>query len=75
MTDSVKDLVSSIMAGNMSAAGDAFKSAINDRMQDSLDAKKIEIASQLYSGTATAVDSESADEVINTDIGVENEDV
>ena len=64
MTDDVKNLIDALADGNKSDANNIFNDIMSDRMNDSLEAKKIEIGSQLYNGTVTAVDSESAEDVI-----------
>lgn len=66
MTDDVKNLIDALANGDKSSANNVFNDIMNDRMQDSLDAKKIEIGTQLYNGTVTAVDDDSVEDVVGT---------
>tara|TARA_B100000959_G_C14684973_1_gene502264 strand:- start:236 stop:553 length:318 start_codon:yes stop_codon:yes gene_type:complete len=55
-----RDFVDSLASGNNAKAGEAFKGALRDRVGDTLDAKRKEHASNLFS-TAQPVPTEAQD--------------
>jgi len=44
----VNDLISSLSSGDMSSAETHFQDLMNQKMQDAVDAKKIEVAQGMY---------------------------
>ena len=63
-TSQTRDFVDSLASGNNAKAGEAFKGALRDRVGDTLDAKRKEHASNLFS-TAQPVPTEAQDDVLD----------
>ena len=65
MMSDVKNLIDALANNNKADANGIFNSIMADRMRDLLDAKKIEIGTQLYATELnTAVDADSAEDVL-----------
>jgi len=54
MSENTKAFIDNLEAGNNADAGEAFKSALRDKMGDALDAKRQELASSLFNGNKEA---------------------
>ncbi len=54
MSENTKAFIDNLEAGNNADAGEAFKSALRDKMGDALDAKRQELAATLFNGTKEA---------------------
>ena len=52
MSENTKAFIDNLEAGNNADAGEAFKSALRDKMGDALDAKRKELASSLFNKEA-----------------------
>jgi len=50
MSENTKAFIDNLEAGNNADAGEAFKSALRDKMGDALDAKRQELAANLFNG-------------------------
>ena len=48
MSENTKAFIDNLEAGNNADAGEAFKSALRDKMGDALDAKRKDLASSLF---------------------------
>ena len=48
MSENTKSFIDNLEAGNNADAGEAFKSALRDKMGDALDIKRKELASSLF---------------------------
>ena len=48
MSENVKNFIDNLEAGKNADAGEAFKSALRDKMGDALDAKRKDLASSLF---------------------------
>lgn len=69
--NNVQDMIDALQTGNMSGAQDAFNAALNDKMSDALDAKKIEVAADVYGGAqevTTDVEPEDMEIDVEDDI-------
>lgn len=65
MSDLANNLLDAIAAGNQEQMQSAFSAAMNNKINDSLQARKIELAQQIYA-SATQV-SDSNDDANDTD--------
>ena len=54
MSENTKAFIDNLEAGNNADAGEAFKSALRDKMGDALDAKRQELAANLFNGKVEA---------------------
>ena len=54
MSEHTKAFIDNLEAGNNADAGEAFKSALRDKMGDALDAKRQELAANLFNGKVEA---------------------
>ena len=54
MSENTKAFIDNLEAGNNADAGEAFKSALRDKMGDALDNKRKELASSLFNGNKEA---------------------
>ena len=54
MSEHTKAFIDNLEAGNNADAGEAFKSALRDKMGDALDAKRQELAANLFNGKIEA---------------------
>ena len=54
MSENTKAFIDNLEAGNNADAGEAFKSALRDKMGDALDAKRQELAASLFNGKVEA---------------------
>lgn len=78
MSDYAINLLKAIESGEESVMGNAFKDAINAKIVDAIDAKKVEVAQSIYGYNNqvddVASDEESGDEVeyITTETSDEN---
>lgn len=78
MSDYAINLLKAIESGEESAMGNAFKDAINAKIVDAIDAKKVEVAQSIYGYNNqvddVASDEESGDEVeyVTTETSDEN---
>ena len=52
MSENTKAFIDNLETGNNADAGEAFKSALRDKMGDALDAKRKELASSLFNKEA-----------------------
>ena len=48
MSENVKNFIDNLEAGKNADAGEAFKSALRDKMGDALDARRQELAASLF---------------------------
>jgi hypothetical protein len=70
MSNDVEGLINALGQGNNAEANTIFSDIMADRMRDHLDAKKIEIGSQLYSNEVSSeVDLDSAEEIVGEEPG------
>ena len=54
MSEHTKAFIDNLEAGNNADAGEAFKQALRDKMGDALDAKRQELAGNLFNGKVVA---------------------
>jgi len=54
MSEHTKAFIDNLEAGNNADAGEAFKQALRDKMGDALDAKRQELAGNLFNGKVEA---------------------
>ena len=54
MSEHTKAFIDNLEAGKNADAGEAFKSALRDKMGDALDAKRQELAANLFNGKVEA---------------------
>ena len=54
MSEHTKNFIDNLEAGNNADAGEAFKQALRDKMGDALDAKRQELAGNLFNGKVEA---------------------
>ena len=54
MSEHTKAFIDNLETGNNADAGEAFKSALRDKMGDALDAKRQELAANLFNGKVEA---------------------
>lgn len=66
MSDYAINLLKAIESGEESVMGDAFKDAINAKIVDAIDAKKVEVAQSIY-GYNNQVDDVTSDELVSDD--------
>ena len=55
MSDHTKAFIDNLEAGKNADAGEAFKSALRDKMGDALDARRQELAASLFNKTGEAI--------------------
>lgn len=74
MSDYAINLLKAIESGEKESMDGAFNTAINAKIMDALDAKKIEVARSIYNGESPAEDNiaDSGEEVITTDASEEH---
>ena len=65
MSELANNLLDAIAAGNQEQMQSAFSTAMNDKINDSLQARKIELAQRIY-GNAVQQASETNDDADNT---------
>lgn len=65
MSELANNLLDAIAAGNQEQMQSAFATAMNDKINDSLQARKIELAQRIY-GNAVQQASETNDDADNT---------
>lgn len=65
MSELANNLLDAIAAGNQEQMQSAFSAAMNDKINDSLQARKIELAQRIY-GDAVQQASETNDDADNT---------
>lgn len=63
MSDYAINLLKAIESGEKESMDLAFNDALNAKISDALDAKRIEVAQSVYSGRSPDEDSESGEEV------------
>ena len=68
------DLINKLRDGDTLGAEKAFNSAMANKVTDALDAKKIEVASTLFSDSVEAEVVETEEEVVETEEVVEAEE-
>jgi len=78
-TNNVLDMIDALQQGNNVGAQDAFNAEIGDRIASALDAKKIEVAADIYGASdevSTDVEPEEMeiDAELETDVEVEAEE-
>lgn len=66
MSDYAINLLKAIESGEESVMGNAFKDAINAKIVDAIDAKKVEVAQSIY-GYNNQVDDVTSDEYVSDD--------
>jgi len=54
MTDGVKDFIDQLQQGNNADAGEAFKDVLRMKVGDALDAKRQELAGNMFNGKVEA---------------------
>lgn len=69
MSDYAINLLKAIESGEQGAMDDAFKAAIGAKITDALDAKKIEIAKDIYGGSS---DEQVSDDEVETETSEEH---
>lgn len=62
MSDYAINLLKAIETGDQEQMNTAFSDAMSARIEDALDAKKVEIAQSIYGG---GIEQESSDEVVS----------
>lgn len=63
-TNAVEELINQITAGELNKAEGSFKSIIDDKMADALEAQRIAIAGQIFDGDEEVSDEDIVDEYI-----------
>ena len=74
MSDYAINLLKAIESGEQESMSSAFNTAINAKVVDALDAKRIEVAQSVYGGQQSSeeIESESDEEVVTTDTSEED---
>lgn len=73
MSDYAINLLKAIESGDDEAKTAAFQSALNAKLTDALDAKKVEIAQSIYGGKSQSSEEElQSGEEVNTETSEEN---
>lgn len=70
MSETIKDIITRLKDGDNVNAKKSFDSAMADKMQDSLDAKKVELASTMVQRKA-GIEPETVEEPIEAEAGEE----
>lgn len=70
MSDYAINLLKAIESGEESVMGNAFKDAINAKIVDAIDAKKVEVAQSIY-GYNNQVDDVTSDEYSGDEVDFE----
>lgn len=63
-TNAVEELINQITAGELNKAEGSFKSIIDDKMADALEAQRIAVAGQIFNGDEEVSDEDIVDEYI-----------
>lgn len=72
MSDYAIDLLKAIEGGEQETMSNAFNAALSAKVADAIEAKKIEIASQIYSSGEASISAETgADDVTVDDLETE----
>ena len=63
-TNAVEELINQITTGELNKAEGSFKSIIDDKMADALEAQRIAVAGQIFNGDEEVSDEDIVDEYI-----------
>ena len=74
MSENVKNFIDNLEAGKNADAGEAFKSALRDKMGDALDARRQELAASLFNQKAPEADPISDPKPEVADVGTFTQD-
>ena len=76
MSEKIKDFIDKLNAGDNAGAGEVFKDALRDKVADSLDAQRQDIAGKIFTGVqpeahsdpkpAVTEPSEKTDQIMDT---------
>jgi hypothetical protein len=72
MSDYANAILAAIETGEKESMDSAFNTAINAKIMDALDAKKIEVAKSIYGGESSEEVNTSDEEVTTTDTSDED---
>jgi hypothetical protein len=72
MSDYANAILAAIETGEKESMDSAFNTAINAKIMDALDAKKIEVAKSIYGGGSSEEVNTSDEEVTTTDTSDED---
>ena len=68
MSDYAANLLKAIEGGEESVMANAFRDAINSKIVDAIDAKKVEVAQSIYSFSDNQVDDVTSDELFDDEV-------
>lgn len=54
MSENIKDLIDAVADGRTHDADEAFKAEISNRVSDSIDAKRVEVATSMTAGSSVS---------------------
>ena len=74
MSENVKNFIDNLEAGKNADAGEAFKSALRDKMGDALDARRQELAASLFNQKAPEAEPISDPKPEVSDVGTFTQD-
>ena len=74
MSENVKNFIDNLEAGKNADAGEAFKSALRDKMGDALDARRQELAASLFNQKAPEAEPISDPKPEVADVGTFTQD-
>ena len=74
MSENVKNFIDNLEAGKNADAGEAFKSALRDKMGDALDARRQELAASLFNQKAPEAEPISDPKPEIADVGTFTKD-
>jgi hypothetical protein len=66
MSDYANAILAAIETGEKESMDSAFNTAINAKIMDALDAKKIEVAKSIYGGGGSSEEINTSDEEVTT---------
>lgn len=74
MEYSLKDIVQYASAGDALKTSDAFASLVGDRIASSIEARKVELAQQIFNSNSEETDEEETEEDEDQDYSEEDEE-
>ena len=73
-TEDINSFIDDIISGELKQAGDTFSTMMGDRITDSLDQVKVDVADRMFGEGETEGDIEITDELDDIDMGEDDDD-